>query len=91
MSGPVNAAAFDRFRDFIIEAAESGREPKPDWRDVLRDVAFDLDKIAYGAGAHPDSVMNAVLAMGSLAGVWLDVDEKDQLYLDTPSKEAPDA
>lgn len=79
--GPTNEAAFDRTRDFIIEASTSGREPRPDWREILRDVALDLDKIAYGPDAHPDSVMNAVLAMGSLAGVWLDADEKDDLYL----------
>lgn len=78
-----NEAGFDRIRDFVVEAADSGREPRPDWRAVLRDVALDLDKIAYSAVAHPDSVAAARLAMSALAGVWLDAEETELLYLGT--------
>lgn len=81
--GPVNEAAFDRIRDFVIAAANSSREPTPEWRAALNDVALDLDKIAYSRLAHPDSVAAAATAMSSLSGVWLNDDEKDQLYLGT--------
>lgn len=78
---PVNEAAFDRIRDFVLAATESGREPAADWRDALHDVALELDKLAYSKLAHPDSVASAASAMASLSGVWLDDDEKDALYL----------
>lgn len=81
--GPTDEAAFDRIRDFIIEAANSGRVPMLKWRAALNDVALELDRIAYGAFAHPDSVAAAGAAMSALSGVWLDDDEKTQLYLGT--------
>lgn len=79
---PRNEAAFDRFRDFILAATQSDREPTAEWRAALHDVAAELDEIAYGKNTHPDSVAAAELAMSALSGVWLTDDEKDELYQD---------
>lgn len=80
--GPTNEAGFDRLRDFVLQATEDGREPRADWREILRDVALDLDKLAYGMFAHPDSVLLAGSAMSSLASIWLGDEEKEHLYLE---------
>lgn len=74
---------FDQIRDFIIDAAASGREPTANWRLALHDAALDLDRIAYGRDAHPDSVTWAHMAMSALSGVWLTDEEKDELYQGT--------
>lgn len=79
--GPRNEVMFDRIRDFIIAATQSDRALTTEWRAALHDVALELDEIAYGRDAHPDSVAHAQQAMSALSGAWLDDDEKEDLYL----------
>jgi hypothetical protein len=73
-------AGYLRNRAFVEEALDSGREPRADWREAIGDVLADLDRIVR-RNAHPDDVMWARLATGTLCGIWLTVDECEALYL----------
>lgn len=75
------AEGYERLRSFVITATKSAAEPCGDWRAAINDAALDLDEIVTSSLAHPDDVARARLAMGSLAHIWLTVEEAEALYL----------
>ena len=73
--------AHDRIEDAVFAAVkEPDREPLPDWRRSLEEVAYELNHIANNGYAHPDDVDRARAAMRSLASVW--IDDLEPLYID---------
>lgn len=71
---------YERLYAYVMGAVESDREPHADWRLALHDVAVELDRIVRRA-AHPDDVMHARSAMSNLAGVWLSVEEGEEVWM----------
>lgn len=72
-------AGSDRVAAFLAEALADGPSPRPDWRAAVRDAVADLERIDRD-WQHPDAVMWARLAAGSLAKMWLDGDEYEAVY-----------
>jgi len=77
------SAGYQRLFTFVWHAIEDRRPARGDWRAAVLDVAKELDRIVQ-RNAHPDDVMRARTAMSSLAGIWLDPDETDDVYEGKP-------
>jgi hypothetical protein len=72
---------YERLFRFVIDQCDEIpiAALQSDWRTTIRDAVYDIDRIVR-RNAHPDDVMRARLAIGSLAGLWLTTDEIDELY-----------
>jgi hypothetical protein len=87
VDGRGDTADSDRFRkghdataEFVFAALEADRPLLNDWRDTLVDIANEVDRLAV-RGMHPDDRARARDIMHLLAGLWLDADENEALYL----------
>lgn len=73
----------DRLAAAVEQAADEGWEPRADWSAAVSDALADLcEAVRHGdEGRAADAAVSARLAIGSLAGIWFDPDEKDRIYL----------
>lgn len=71
-----------RLATFVAEASAAQRPPMPDWHGAVNDALHDLERAVESgdAGRAADAALHARAAIGSLAGIWVDVDESDAIY-----------
>ena len=76
-------AGNDRLAAVVEQVADEGREPRGDWRTAVSEALTDLREAARHGdeGRAADAAMHVRLAIGSLAEIWFDQDEKDRIYL----------
>ena len=78
---PVREAGIVRLATFVEHAAQGGRQFRLNPWDVAEDVLADAWK-GLDRTQHPDDWGRYADIMGTLAGLWLDDDEREALYLD---------
>jgi hypothetical protein len=64
----------------VREAIADGRPLARDWPGAAGDVLSELEEILE-RGNHPDDVDRAQKAIMSLAGLWMTVEEAEQVFL----------
>lgn len=75
------ATGWGKLRDFALDATEARRPARLDWHVAVMDALLDLDDAfdAAECGSSADAAMHLRVAFGSLAGIWLDEDEADEV------------
>lgn len=71
---------YERYRGAVLAAIESSRPPLDSWTGAVHAAVSEIDRIVR-RNVHPDDVASARTAMSCLAGIWLDEDESEALYL----------